>query len=329
MIFNIIPTTLRMTSRNTAILILLLVLPGISAAQQRYTFSHPQMGTVIRLVFYSNADSTEASTLARRIFDKVDSLNAAFSDYLPESELNRLCDRAGAGKKVKISKDLWDILALSVAYSKKTDGAFDITVGAVTRLWRRARTMQELPDSARLEAARKTTGFRNLRLYAGQRARIRSKGTRLDLGGIAQGYTADLCLQRLRAAGCGQALVDVGGDIALGDPPPGAGGWSVECPFTDENGALRIDTFMLSNCGITSSGARYRYLEIGGVRYSHIVDPRTGMGLTHRNQAMVKAPTATEADAWATALSVAGESGWKKHRRKYPHLEVRIRQSPL
>lgn len=317
------------TSKFAPALVLLVMLPGLSRSQLRYTFSHPQMGTVIRLVFYSKADSAEARALAMHIFDKVDSLNAAFSDYLPESELSRLCDRAGDGEKVKVSKDLWDILALSAAFSKKTDGAFDITIGAVTRLWRKARTMKELPDSARLAAALKTVNFRRVHLYSGQRARIRIPGVRLDLGGIAQGYTADLCLKKLRESGIESALVDVGGDIALGAAPPGTAGWLIESPFADETGQIHTDTLRLSNCGITTSGATYRYLEIGGVRYSHIVDPRSGMGLTHRNWVTVKAPSATEADAWATALSVLGQQGWEKHRRKYPHLEVRIRPAPL
>ncbi|HRI62188.1 MAG TPA: FAD:protein FMN transferase [Saprospiraceae bacterium] len=295
----------------------------------RYTFSHPQMGTMIRLVFYSTADSAGARSVAERVFVRIDSLNAAFSDYLPESELNRLCDRAGDGEKIIVSKELWDILKMSATYSEMTNGAFDVTVGAVTRLWRKARMMKELPDSSRLAAAVATVDYRYVRLFKKRRAMIAQKGTRLDLGGIAQGYTADECLRMLRAAGIPNALVDVGGDIALGEPPPAAKGWIIEYPVAGENGSVTADTLILSNCGITTSGAGYRYLEINGVRYSHIIDPRTGQGLTHRNWVTVKAPTATDADAWATALSVLGKQGWDKLKSKYPDITGWIRQAPF
>lgn len=287
------------------------------------------MGTVIRLVFYSATDSAGARSVAEKVFARVDSLNAVFSDYLPESELNRLCDRAGDGGKVLVSKDLWDILRMSATYSEMTDGAFDVTVGAVTRLWRKARMMKELPDSSRLAAAVSTVDYRYVRLYKKRRAMIANKGTRLDLGGIAQGYTADECLRMLRAAGIPSALVDVGGDIALGDLPPAAKGWIIESPVAGENGNVTADTLILSNCGITTSGASYRHLEINGVRYSHIIDPRTGQGLTHRNWVIIKAPTATDADAWATALSVLGEQEWEKLKSKHVSITAWIREAPL
>jgi thiamine biosynthesis lipoprotein len=287
------------------------------------------MGTVLRLVFYSTADSAGARFIAEQVFARVDSLNAVFSDYLPESELNRLCDRAGDGEKIPVSKELRDILGLSATYSEMTGGAFDITVGAVTRLWRKARMMKELPDSARLTAALATVDYRFVRLYKKCRVSITRKGTRLDLGGIAQGYTADECLRILNTAGIRCALVDVGGDIALGDPPPAAEGWIIECPVIGEIGSVGADTLILSNCGITTSGATYRFLEIGGVRYSHIIDPRTGMGLTHRNWVTVLAPTATAADAWATALSVLGEQKWATLKSKHPDITAWIRQAPL
>lgn len=292
--------------------------------EQRYSFSHPQMGTEFRLIFYSHFDSITARAAANRVFAKVDALNSAFSDYQPESELNRLCDKAGSGEKTTVSKPLWDILLLSKQYSERTNGAFDVTIGAVTRLWRRARSMQELPDSSRLAAALQTVDQRHILLYGKNQAQIDLKGTRLDLGGIAQGYAADVCLEELRNLGIRQALADAGGDIALGDPPPGEKGWKIERPTLDSTGQLTNETLLLSNCGITTSGATFRFLEANGVRYSHIIDPRTGMGLTHRNLVTVMSNKAVDADAWATALSVLGPEGWEALKEKYPGVKVWI-----
>jgi len=274
------------------------------SAQQRYEFSHPQMGTVFRLVFYTEKDSATAQSIAAHIFARVDTLNAIFSDYLPESELNRLSDKAGSGEKVPVSKELWSILSQAKRYAKASDGAFDPTVGALTRLWRRARNLKEPPDSVRIAAALKTVDYRAMRLYKNRRVQLKIKGTRLDLGGIAQGYAADECLAMLKAAGIANALADAGGDIALGDAPPGAKGWAIERPLIDST----TETLFLANCGITTSGATYRYFEAAnGVRYSHIVDPRTGWGIAQQRLVTVLARDAVTADAWATAVSVSGK----------------------
>lgn len=310
---------------NTWFLLLLGLQTGLTAGTPtRFEFSHPQMGTVFRLVFYADGDSAGAQGLAKTVFDRVDALNMRFSDWLPESELNQLCQHAGAKGGQKVSVELVDILEKSRRYARQSQGAFDGTVGALTRLWRRSRNLKELPEPARIAAALKTVGWRKLRVRPRtSRVRLRKKGMLLDLGGIAQGWTADDCLGILRRHGVTSALVDAGGDIALGEAPPGQEGWQIEIPSADGNKRM-----VLKNCGITTSGAAYRYLELDGKRYSHIVDPRTGQPLTHRTQVTVLAENATTADAWATALSVMGENEWNRLKNK-PDITVWISESPL
>lgn len=282
------------------------------------------MGTVFRLVFYTEQYPANAATTAARIFHWVDTLNQIFSDYLPESELNRLSDQAGKPAPVRVSTELADILQRARQFSKASDGAFDVTVGALTRLWRRARNLQEMPDSARLQAALQTVDWKSVRFRGKKYIRLTRPGARLDLGGIAQGYAADECLRLLRDAGIRQALVDAGGDIALGDAPPDAAGWRIEIPGARPDSP---EVLYLSNCGITTSGATYRYLEINGIRYSHIVNPKTGLGLTHRILVTVQAPDATTADAWATAISVGGATGWKKWEKRRYKVRVWLTES--
>jgi len=305
--------------------VLLCLHTGIAArTQTRFEFSHPQMGTVFRLVFYADQDSADAQVLAKTIFDRIDALNMLFSDWLPESELNRLCQYAGATGCQKVSVELADILKKSGMYARQSRGAFDCTVGALTRLWRRSRNLKELPEPERIASALETVGWKNLRVHPRTSCvRLRKAGMMLDLGGIAQGWTADDCLATLRQNGVTMALVDAGGDIALGEPPPGKEGWQIEIPSTDGNKRM-----VLKNCGITTSGAAYRYLDLDGKRYSHIIDPRTGQPLTHRTQVTVLAESATTADAWATAISVMGEKKWKSLKSK-PGIKVWISESPL
>lgn len=296
------------------------------SALRRYEFTHPQMGTVFRLVFYA-ADDSLAATAARTTFGQVDTLNAIMSDYLPESELMRLCAQAGTGKKVPVSPDLWRILRLSVRFTRQSAGAFDPSIGPLTRLWRRGRNLQEVPDSARIEAAKSRVGFQNIRFYSRKhRIALRIPGMQLDLGGIAQGYAADACLQTLKKYGITRALADAGGDIAAGDPPPGHSGWTIGLPHAA--GGLDTARYILARGGITTSGASFRYIEDrAGRRYSHIVDPRSGWGITRPVLVTVQAPSATEADAWATAISVLGATAWKQIRHKHPELQVWLTDS--
>ncbi len=310
--------------------ILLLLLTGLpwgtaSFAQnplKKYEFTHPQMGAVFRLVFYAENDSLAASA-AQAAFDRVDTLNAVMTDYQPDSELMRLCEKAGTGEKVPVSYTLWRVLRLSLFFCEETEGTFDVTVGPLTRLWRRARHLQELPDSAQVAAAQALVGWRNVKLYENPyRVELLQKGMKLDLGGIGQGFAADECLKVLRNFGIAQALADAGGDIAIGAPPPGEKGWVIEIPDTLHNAPL-----VLSYRGITTSGATSRYIEGNGRRYSHIVDPRTGWGQTQRVLVTVLATTATEADVWATAISVMGEQEWKLRKWLAQDIQVWLTQT--
>ena len=287
------------------VLVVLLLLGALyGRAQQWYAFAHPQMGTEFRIVFFSEKDSLAAAALAQQAFRYVDTLNQIFSDYIPDSDLNLLSDQAGTGKKVLVKPELYEILQLSQQYANASGGAFDVTVGALTRLWRKARHLRQAPDSASVQKALGTVGYPFVRLHRKQKVRLVLRGTRLDLGGIAQGYAADKCLEILRQNGVHQALVDAGGDIAVGASPPNAAGWAIQRPVRNAEGVTTYETLWLTHCGITTSGATYRYLEANGVRYSHIVDPRTGWGMTHGHLVTVHAHTAVAADAWATALSV-------------------------
>lgn len=298
---------------------------------RRFEFAHPQMGTTFRLVMYANSEN-QAHKAANQAFAAVDCMNASMSDYLPESELSRLCNAAGSGQSIRVSNDLWQILKLSKGFSRQTNGAFDATVGPLTRLWRRARNLKELPDSMRIEAARQLVGFQNMVFKKGKKIALNTVGMRLDLGGIAQGFAADRCLKILRKNGIHRALADAGGDIALGDAPPGKSGWAIEIPADQNEGATSsrtLTTLRLTNCGITTSGATYRYLEVDGRRYSHIVDPRSGWGLTHHILVTIQAPNATKADAWATAISVLGQTGWQKLTRKPKKMKVWLTETKL
>ena len=262
------------------------------------------MGTQFNIVLYA-PDSTTARRAAAAAFARIDTLNQHLSDYLSDSELSRLSATAGSGRDVPVGDDLWTVLHAAQRLAAQTDGAFDVTVGPLTRLWRWATRRQRLPPDDQLAQARAATGYRFLTLDSAARtARLTRPDMRLDLGGIAKGYAVDEALKVLQAHGFSRALIDGGGDIRLGDPPPDRAGWRVTISTARDGSEPVTEERMLARRAIATSGATYRYVEVDGVRYSHLLDPRTGIGMTDERLVTVIAPTGMQADALASALSI-------------------------
>ncbi|MSV29273.1 MAG: FAD:protein FMN transferase [Bryobacterales bacterium] len=270
-------------------------------AAEPFEFTEPHMGTLFRVKLY--ADSAQSARAgAQAAFRRVRELDARLSDYKPDSELNSL-----STDPRRLSADLFAVLEHALRVARETGGAFDVTAGPVIRLWREARKTGVLPSGQQVEAAMRVSGYRNLGLDPASRsAYLRVSGMQLDLGGIAKGYAADEALRVLGARGIARALVAASGDIAIGDAPPGSEGWRIGIdPFERGPGFERVLT--LKNRGVSTSGDANQYAEIGGARYSHIVDPRTGIALTGRIAVTVIADSCMAADALATAGSVLPE----------------------
>jgi thiamine biosynthesis lipoprotein len=274
--------------------------------EERYAYEKAEMGLPVRVTLYA-PDEPTARAAADRAFKRVEALNTVFSDYDSDSELSRLSDSAGSGTAVPVGPELWRVLEFAQRVAGLSQGAFDITVGPVVNLWRVARRKRALPNKERLEEALGRVGYLNLELdTAAQTALLRKARMRLDAGGIAKGYAMEEAIEVLRALGHPRAMVAGGGDIALGEPPPGEVGWRIEVIALDAGGAPAPRFFRLANCSVATSGDLYQRLEIEGRRYSHIVDPRTGIGLTDHSLVTVVARRGIEADALSKVLAVLG-----------------------
>ena len=269
---------------------------------QRYEFSEPLMGTEFRIILYTE-DQSLAASASREAFNRVSELEQIMSNYIEESELSRLSATSGSGEKVAVSEDFWTVLKEAYAITEKSKGAFDITAGALTKYWRRAFREGKVPEKKSIDNALKTVGYKKMRIYESRQVELFTKGLELDLGGIAKGYAVDEALKVLNNKAVKSALVDGGGDLAASNPPPGETGWIIE-RVKYENGAEKKEHLSIANEAIATSGDTYRYIEQDGKRYSHIIDPRSGYGVSTRQIVSVKAPTCMQADAWATAFSV-------------------------
>jgi len=296
-------------------------------AEERFEFEGIEMAVPIRIVLYAD-DTQTAKKAADAALARFHDLNQCLSDYDEKSEIRRFCDLSAPGEFVRVSDDLWHCLRLAVHHAEISDGAFDPTVGQVVSLWRTARKLHRLPPEKRLREVLDTVQWRSIQFdEARQAVAISEHGAkrhvRIDLGGIAKGYAIDEALRTMRFFGVTRVLLDAGGDLGLGDPPPGKEGWTIAVTPL-EKGEKPTDFWTLKNCGVANSGDMYQFVEIQGKRYSHIVDPKTGVGLTNRLTVSVIAPTAADADALASAVSVLGPEKGLELIRSLPETEVQI-----
>ncbi len=289
-----------------------------SPPKLRHEYSRGAMGVHVR-VLISTENAAEAEIAAQAAFATIHALEGALSSYNPQSELRQLEEKIVPGVWIPVSQLLADALRISLTMSTETLGAYDPTVGALSRLWRSARERRVLPEPDALERARSAIGFHWIEFDVNaQRVRFRHPDLRLDFGGIGKGLAADAALATLKEHNCPRALVDVGGDLAIGEAPLEKAGWQVAIDWgSPAEGGLRqanskrshtdqgIEPLELSHCGIASSGDQEQHLLVAEGRLSHILDPRNRSPLVGAAAVTVLAPNAARADAWATALSVS------------------------
>ncbi len=281
------------------------VLPT-AAKLERFEFEQKHMGMPYKLLFYA-ADQQTANRMAEATFARIHELDLCLSDYLPDSELNRLSATSPSTSPVKVSDDLWNVLQHARTISAASGGAFDVTIGPMVLLWRRSKRQIELPSAQRIADAKAATGYAGMLLDPTKKTvQLTKPKMRLDVGGIGCGYACDEAMKVLQANGIEHALIDASGDILVSAPPPGKTGWRIGLAKLERPNDPPSRFVNLKNAALTTSGDAYQHVEIDGKRYSHIVDPRTGLGLTESCVVTVVAPRCIDADAWTKPVCVLG-----------------------
>jgi FAD:protein FMN transferase len=302
--------------------------PPEQPALTRFEYLRAEMGVPFRMVFYAR-DKMRADSDAAAAFQRIKEINDIMSDYDSDSELNRLSQTSGQGRDVRVSQDLWVVLQRAQELAQSSHGAFDMTVGPYVNLWRQARRTGVLPDPARMERARQSVGYQLVRLDPERHAvRLLGPEMRLDLGGIAKGYAVDQAIKVLAQRGIERALVAGGGDLAVSGPPPGNAGWRIEIASLDASNAPAPQFVRLAHAGISTSGDLFQRLDVDGKRYSHIVDPRTGMGLTDHSLVTVIAGDDITADSLTKVASVSSPEEAVKFIENTPGAAARIVRKP-
>jgi thiamine biosynthesis lipoprotein len=318
-----------MGSRGVILAVWLVLAASVVAAEDaaplvRFSRSEVHMGVEFEVVLYG-ANAKQADLALSKAMARIAALDKALSDYDLESELSKLSEtsnREGEAAAVRVSDDLWAVLSQAQQISATSEGAFDVTIGPLSKLWRRARRWKELPEAEALAAARQGVGYRALVLDPfGQTAKLTKPNMRLDLGGIGKGYAVDEAVKAVVGCGITQVLARASGDIACADAPPGERGWRIGiAPLDPSEPPTRF--VELANCGVSTSGDARQHLIVDGRRYSHIIDPRTGECVRGRSSVTVIAPRGMLADGLDTAASVLGPDGAKELMQKFAEVEM-------
>jgi FAD:protein FMN transferase len=259
------------------------------------------MGTRCYVTLWAD-DPVKGNAAIDAVMAELRRIDNLMSHYKPESQLSQINARANE-EPVQVDKELFDLIKLSTYYSQITDGAFDITYAGVGHLYDYRHHIR--PTEEQIRAALPSVNWRNMQLDAEHHTvRFMHPGMRIDLGGIGKGYAVDRGVEILKARGITHGLVTAGGDSRIIGDHMGRP-WLVAIRHPD-NPAKVVTRIPLSDTAMSTSGDYERFFDEGGVRYHHIIDPRTGHSASQVRSATVLAPTATQTDGMSKTAFVLG-----------------------
>jgi FAD:protein FMN transferase len=267
------------------------------------------MGTEVTIKAVVPArDAAQGQEALRRAEAKLREVEDRMSVWLGTSELSRF-NASPPGELVSLSAGTLDLLSTASEFTRLSEGAFDVTCRALLEVWRQAEARDRLPSAEELEEARGKTGWRWIRLHSAGAERLHPEVT-VDPGGIGKGYAVDLAVAEMEQTGVSGGLVQGGGEIRVFGFAERRKPWRIA--LQDPSGRERpgaLGTIVGTGLAVSTSGDYERYYTVEGKRYSHIIDPRSGMAVDAVPQATVVAASATLSDGWSTALSVLGPAG--------------------
>jgi thiamine biosynthesis lipoprotein len=272
------------------------------------------MGTTFGVTLFG-ADRSRLEAAAADAFAELHRLDAMLSNYRPDSEWSRVNREAGSRPSL-VSAELLELLSTCLEYSRQSEGAFDITVGPLMKIWKFYRSEGQLPRRADVAAALHSVGYQHVRLdRATQTVRFALPGVELDPGGVGKGYAVDRMVAVLRRHGVERALVSASGSsvYGLGAPPHEPRGWRMALRHPRDPGWTAGVVF-LQDESLATSGDYAKFFWANGRRYSHLMDPRTGYPAQGTAAVTVIGPLAVESEAWTKPFIIRGRSWTAAHK---------------
>lgn len=296
--------------------ILLLFTPWVFGQElYRLEKSADAMGATFSIALYG-ADRASMEAAVDAALAEAQRLDALLSNYRPESEWSAV-NRGAAGKPVKVSAELFQLIAACLDYSRESEGAFDITVGPLMRIWGFYKSSGHLAPKSEVDAALSKIGYRHVHLDAAARTVwFDTPGVELDPGGIGKGYAVDRMVGILKEKGIERALV-AGSDSSiygLGAPPDEPRGWEVSIR-DPKNSRRSVAQVYLKDMSLSTSGSYEKFFQADGRTYSHLMDPRTGYPAQGTVSVSVVAERTIDSEAWGKPYFVNGRQWTAAHRR--------------
>lgn len=274
------------------------------------------MGATFSVVLYGS-DQASMNDAIDAAFEEAHRLDALLSNYRPASEWSRINREAAAGP-VPISPELFSLLSDCMEYSRASEGSFDLTVGPLMRTWGFFGGDRHVPSPDQLREALERVGYRHVQLNTQkQTVRFDRSGVELDPGGVGKGYAVDRMVEVLRTWGFHNGLVAASGSsiFGLGNPPNEPRGWpiSIADPWDHRKNAAQV---FLKDLSLSTSGNYEKSFRTGGHRYSHIMDPRSGVPAESAVQVTVITPRAIDSEVWAKPYFIQGYAWTAAHKQK-------------
>ncbi|HET8547749.1 MAG TPA: FAD:protein FMN transferase, partial [Bryobacteraceae bacterium] len=291
--------------------------PGAHAFEPellRFEESFDAMGTTYSVVLYGS-DRYKLAAAAEAAFEEVRRLDHLLSNYRPDSEWSEV-NKNAANRPVRISQELFELLAFCVDVSRRSEGAFDISVGPLMKVWGFYKGSGHLPHRAEVRGALTRVGWTNIALDRVNRTvSFRRFGVELDPGGVGKGYAVDRMVAILKENGITSAMITAGGSsiYGLGAPPEEPRGWRVSLRHPRETRRTIQEAFLL-NGSMSTSGNYEKFFRAEGRIYSHIMDPRTGFPAQGMLSASVLAARTLDSEVWTKPFFIHGRNWAARHK---------------
>ncbi|ATL44200.1 FAD:protein FMN transferase [Elizabethkingia miricola] len=294
---------------------LLLCTISISAQVQRSRLV-TLMGSRFQITLVDK-DSISAERNIDQAIAEITRIENLISEWRPETQISQVNQNAGI-KPVKVDKEVFDLTKKGLYFSKLTDGAFDISIVAMDKIWKFDDSMNELPSEQAIKESVRNVGYQNIILDStNSTIFLKNPGMKIGFGSIGKGYAADKTRDLMKSMGVKAGIIDASGDISTWGTQPDGKPWAIGInnPFNDHKMAAIL--YFKENA-VTTSGSYEKYAEIHGKRYSHIMNPKTGYPSTGLTSVTITGPNATMANGFSTSVMVLGEKDGLKLLKPFP-----------
>lgn len=295
---------------------------SIGSAQQLYKRTLKMMGSRFDITVVA-ADSISANGYIDTAIGEIDRIEKLISSWDPKSQTSKINQNAGI-QPVTVDPELFDLIDRAIGLSRLTDGAFDISYASMDRIWKFDGSMTEMPTESALRKSVARVGYDNIVLDKdNSTVFLKKNGMKIGFGGIGKGYAADKAKQLLKSKGVSSGIINASGDMNTWGVQPDGSEWKVAITNPlNKNKAFAL--LPLNNGAVVTSGNYEKFVEFGGKRYTHIIDPRTGYPSSGIISVTVFAPSAELADALATSVFVMGREVGLDRINQMPNIECII-----